>query len=339
MEASNAGCGSTSRTISATVYPSLSTVIPDVNTPVCEGSAIYFTATNHPASTYSWTGPNGMSSTSRSHSINTAIPGLHTGVYTFNVSNPACGSMSTTLSLMVGGSLQSVSLSSNSPVCTGSALHLSSVNIPNAVMQWTGPSGFLSTSYNSTINNVQLNHSGDYTYFVSSPGCGSLTQTIQTSVHAPVSATALSNSPVCQDQTLSLSSGFVSGSTYAWYGPNGFTSTLQNPAITNVRLNAAGIYTVVHTQPGCGSSSATVSVSVGTSLNGITLSTNSPVCANSNLGLSALNRSGITYNWAGPGGFNGSGATTVRNAVTTSNSGVYTLTMISAGCGCVMMTT
>jgi rRNA maturation protein Nop10 len=151
-------------------------------------------------------------------------------------------------------------------------------------------------------------------------------------------ATASSNSPVCQDQTLLLSSGFVNGGTYTWSGPNGFTSNLQSPNITNIRMSGAGIYTVIQTQPGCGASSATVSVSIGTSLNGITVSSNTPVCANNNLGLSATSRIGITYNWSGPSGFNGSGATTVRNGVTTSGGGVYSLTMSSAGCGSVMMT-
>ena len=54
-----------------------------------------------------------------------------------------------------------------------------------------------------------------------------------------------SNAPLCSGSTLNLTSG--GGTSYSWTGPNGFTSPLQNPSITNVTAADAGTYTVTVT--------------------------------------------------------------------------------------------
>ncbi|MGE4541293.1 MAG: immunoglobulin domain-containing protein, partial [Bacteroidales bacterium] len=51
-----------------------------------------------------------------------------------------------------------------------------------------------------------------------------------------------SNSPVCVGETLQLYADNVSGASYSWTGPNGFTSNQQNPVINNVTMAAAGTY-------------------------------------------------------------------------------------------------
>lgn len=50
-----------------------------------------------------------------------------------------------------------------------------------------------------------------------------------------------SNSPVCINSTIQLNA--TPGAIYSWTGPNGFTSTLQNPTIPNAISANAGIYT------------------------------------------------------------------------------------------------
>ncbi|MCK4658363.1 MAG: thrombospondin type 3 repeat-containing protein [Phycisphaerae bacterium] len=59
-------------------------------------------------------------------------------------------------------------------------------------------------------------------------------------------ATATSNSPVCEGDTIELYGGPDTGSngpyTYAWVGTNGFSSTEQNPTISNATLAMAGTY-------------------------------------------------------------------------------------------------
>ncbi len=59
-----------------------------------------------------------------------------------------------------------------------------------------------------------------------------------------------SNSPVCVGETLQLFADNVTGATYSWTGPNGFSSNQQNPVINNVTMAAAGTYTLVITVGG-----------------------------------------------------------------------------------------
>ena len=59
-------------------------------------------------------------------------------------------------------------------------------------------------------------------------------------------ATASSNSPVCEGSTIELSGGPSTGPngpyTYSWTGPDGFSSTEQNPTINNATLAMTGTY-------------------------------------------------------------------------------------------------
>jgi hypothetical protein len=62
--------------------------------------------------------------------------------------------------------------------------------------------------------------------------------------------------------TLNLTASTVAGATYSWTGPNGFTSTNQNPSIANATIAAAGDYSVTATIGDCTSVPATVTVAV-----------------------------------------------------------------------------
>src|SRR5204863_120343 len=78
----------------------------------------------------------------------------------------------------------------------------------------------------------------------------------------PATPTASNNGPLCVGATLNLSTAAVAGATYSWSGPNGFTSSLQNPSITNVTAAAAGTYSVTVTQTSttCTSAAGTTTV-------------------------------------------------------------------------------
>jgi beta-galactosidase len=70
------------------------------------------------------------------------------------------------------------------------------------------------------------------------------------------------NSPIYAGMTLNLTASTVAGATYSWTGPNGFTSTNQNPSIANATIAAAGDYSVTATIGDCTSVPATVTVAV-----------------------------------------------------------------------------
>ncbi len=92
-------------------------------------------------------------------------------------------------------------------------------------------------------------------------GGGILTITACSPPSAPVAG---NNGPICAGETLELTASTVGGATYAWTGPNGFTSALQNPSIPNATAAASGTYSVTVTVAGCtslaGTTNATVNV-------------------------------------------------------------------------------
>jgi hypothetical protein len=116
------------------------------------------------------------------------------------------------------------------------------------------------TSYSPTL-------SGTTTYYVtetSGAGCVGLGSAVTGTVNAiPSAPTAGNNGPVCPGATLSLTASTVSGATYAWTGPNGFTSSQQNPSIPSATTAATGTYYSTATVDGCTSAAGTTAATVG----------------------------------------------------------------------------
>ena len=63
-----------------------------------------------------------------------------------------------------------------------------------------------------------------------------------------VTASAASET-ICEGQTIELFAEALPGANFSWTGPDGFSSTDQNPTITNATVAASGIYTVEATVP------------------------------------------------------------------------------------------
>ena len=78
----------------------------------------------------------------------------------------------------------------------------------------------------------------------------------------PSAPAAANDGPVCEGGALQLSAGTVSGASYSWTGPNGFTSHQQLPTIAGVTLAAAGTYSVTATVNGCTSAAGWTNVVV-----------------------------------------------------------------------------
>lgn len=93
------------------------------------------------------------------------------------------------------------------------------------------------------------------------------------------------NGPICEGLALNLTASIVAGATYSWSGPNGFTSTQQNPSITNANSAASGDYSVIITINGCSSSAAVTTAIVNSLPNAPVPTNNGPLCQGSTLNL------------------------------------------------------
>jgi cellulose 1,4-beta-cellobiosidase len=78
----------------------------------------------------------------------------------------------------------------------------------------------------------------------------------------PAAPTAGNNGPIWAGMTLNLTASTVAGATYNWTGPNGFSSSAQNPSIASVGTNVSGTYSVTVTVGGCTSLAGTTVATV-----------------------------------------------------------------------------
>lgn len=108
----------------------------------------------------------------------------------------------------------------------------------------------------------------------------------------PKPVTISHNSGLCEGATLTLSASNVTGATYAWVGPNNFTSTERIVLLPNVSMQAAGIYSVTLTLNGC---SVTTNLTVDVKAAPATVSANQVICLGESTQLSASG--GTSYKW------------------------------------------
>jgi hypothetical protein len=142
-----------------------------------------------------------------------------------------------------------------------------------------------------------------------------------------------SNSPVCEGDDIHLNSSTLPGAVYNWTGPNGFTSNLQNPIISNSTLANAGQYSLTITKDNCTSNAVTTFVTVKLRPQLPVITSNSPLCEGDTLKLSVLNVPGGIYSWTGPNGFTSSLQNiSIENATSSINAGVYDLVITVNGC-------
>ena len=140
------------------------------------------------------------------------------------------------------------------------------------------------------------------------------------------------NQTACEGTTLFLTASSIPGVSYAWTGPNGFTSNEQNPSIPNVSLAAAGSYIVTVTDGNGCTNQATAQVAVNPNP-AAPVAPNQTVCEGTTLFLTASVIPGVSYSWTGPNGFTSDQQNPSIPNVTLAAAGVYTVT-VTDGNGC-----
>jgi PKD repeat protein len=72
-----------------------------------------------------------------------------------------------------------------------------------------------------------------------------------------------SDSPLCVGETLHLGAANMNNAVYHWFGPDGWTSNIQNPSRPNAQLSMAGVYSLfvtVNGQPSADTNHTTVAI-------------------------------------------------------------------------------
>lgn len=152
----------------------------------------------------------------------------------------------------------------------------------------------------------------------------------ETPCSPPNSPKVTNNSPVNIGDTIRFTTQSISGATYLWKGPNGFTSTLQNPVFVLKSNSSKGEYTVTATVNKCTSEAyhtyvTTMDISASSDI-GILTGATLRLMATSILNYYGQPISGVQYNWKGPNSFTSSQQNPTITAVTMAAIGVYSVT-------------
>ena len=152
------------------------------------------------------------------------------------------------------------------------------------------------------------------------PACPIVTHSIPVTTSATNSGVLTCNNP---STTLSATTTATGTTTYSWTGPNGFTSSSQNPVVST-----AGTYTVLATNA-TGSGTATYIVTANNSAPDVKATGAALACAPNVIIHATSSVPGATYSWTGPNGF-----TSASQNPTVSTAGTYTVTVKNPANGC-----
>lgn len=253
------GC-SLKDTVTVNVKPLPAKPVANNDITLCSGNAINLSATSATNGvSYSWSGPASYTSSAQNPVLGNSTTAM-SGNYIVKVTFDGCTSTDTTL-VTVNQTPAAVTLSSNSPQCAGSTLTLNSTaSTTGATYQWVGPQSFSAATQNASVTSTATSSSGSYVMTVTLNGC-TYKDTLEATVYPiPAAPTATANQPICVGETLQLGANTVTGATYNWSGPNGFSAAAANTVRSNITTNDAGVYQATVTVNGCTSAPGNATV-------------------------------------------------------------------------------
>ena len=250
--ASNASCSNSSAS-TRTVYVQAPTVSASAGQ-ACEGGNLQLYASG--GVSYSWTGPNGFSSTSANPIVYNLVNGTHNGTYTVTATDADGCSASANVVVTIGAG-PSIARTITNASCGSST---GSLDIT--------PSGGTTYTYlwstGATTQDISSLTSGNYTVTVTKDaGCSTQATYTVGNTGGPTASVGQTN-VTCNggsNGTITLTpSGGAGSNTYAWSASNGGVVPGGQTANQNLTALVAGIYDVVITDAaGCqGNATATI---------------------------------------------------------------------------------
>ena len=297
---------------------------------LCEGSSLQLNSTGFVTSNYSWTGPPTFTSAVQNPLIsNTPVNGG--GIYTVTATSLAAGCTATATTSVTVKPLPTVTPTTPVSICANTPLVLNVNATVGGTYAWSGPNTFTSTLQNPTVNSLATTDmTGTYSITVTLNGC-TASNSVSATVKPLPTVTPTTPVSICANTPLVLNVN-ATGGTYAWSGPNTFTSTLQNPTVNSLATTGmTGTYSITVTLNGCTASSS-VSATVKP-LPTVTPTTPVTVCSNTPLTLGVNVTASGTYFWSGPGTFTSALQNpTVSSTATTAMTGTYSIIVTLNAC-------
>ena len=137
----------------------------------------------------------------------------------------------------------------------------------------------------------------------------------------------------CLGSSITIDAVQVSGASYAWTGPNGFSASGPSITLNGVTNVNAGTYGVTATLSGCPSSNITTEFVVINNPIALPSTLENTVCEGEIISLlGQSNMPDVQYFWSGPNGFVSNDQSPVIPNAIENNEGIYNLYVNFMGC-------
>jgi hypothetical protein len=254
------------------------------NYTICAGTPTQLTVAG--ASTYLWSSNAGSAITST-----VSVSPVANTAYTVTGTAANGCAVKKTISLMVNPLPTPTGLS-NSPICINQTLHLNSAG--GGTYTWSGPNTYTATTQNPSLTGATMAATGIYTVTVTDANNCNNSAMVNVVVN-PLPVITASGSTVCVNGTVNLAASTAGGVNYSWVGPGSFSSSLQNPVLTNATTAMSGGYAVTVIDANNCVNTNVAQVTVNPFPNVTANASPDTVCAGSNLTLTGVGAA--TYTW------------------------------------------
>jgi len=258
-------CGTVTSS-AATVAVSNQNTIPPTSRTICQGTSTSLTGPSG-MTTYSWTGPNGFTSSTQNPTLSNFTPAM-SGTYTVTATSGSCTNTGNTTITITPAPV--ITSPASKTVCDAVSTTLSATVTGATSYQWywsgnnngvvpsQSPPWSGQTTQTLTISPVGTGTAGQY-WIKATNSCGvTTTSTAATLTVDKPAVSPTTSGTACAGGNVTLIPGITAAS-YSWTGPNGYSSTASSPVLSNLTTAMSGTYTLtITTSNGCTSPGSVV---------------------------------------------------------------------------------
>lgn len=272
------------------------------NPPVAQGGVVY---------TYRWYNPDGNLISTQQNPIIPNVDNSDAGAYVLEITGLTGCVAESVVNVDITNQPLRPSVDTDLNICADEDIILnSSITLSNATYHWynglpgDGQPAIASTNIpQHVVGGPHPSGSLRYYLVIEANGCLSEPSAVVSisAVNRPMAAANDDEITICEGEPITLGT-FVTGVTYQWTGPAGFSSTSQLPTVIGqATLANAGVYQLVVTKNGCSSEPDFTVVNVLPKPAQPALTVDSgPACEGEDVILKALPAGASTYHWIAP---------------------------------------